>query len=299
MKQALSIRAVFKLLRVHQYAKNLLLIFPLLLAHEFTNTLAWVNCFLGFVSFSLLASCVYIINDRLDIESDRQHRTKKNRPLASGAISFQMAYVLLALCFAGAVLIALSLPIYFQITLLSYFILTLCYSLYLKRLLLVDVILLSLLYTVRIIAGGAVAGVLVSEWLLLFSFFIFTSLALLKRYTELYFAQQENTVGLIKGRGYKVTQISLIQMFGVASGFLSILVLALYIHSEKALLLYRFHEVLYLACPLLLYWIARVWLLASEGMVHEDPIVYALKDKASYAVVLAMFALGIIASSTF
>lgn len=299
MTQEFSIKAVFRLMRMHQYAKNMLLFLPLLLAHEFMNSLAWINCFFGFVSFSLLASCVYIINDRLDIEYDQQHRIKKNRPLASGAISFQMAYIVLALCFAWALLIALSLPIYFQITLLSYFILTLCYSLYLKRLLLIDVILLALLYTVRIIAGGAVAGILVSEWLLLFSFFIFTSLALLKRYTELHFAQQESIAGLIKGRGYKTTQISLIQMFGIASGFLSILVLALYIHSEKALLLYRFHEVLYLACPLLLYWIARVWLLASEGEVHEDPIVYALKDKASYGVVFAMFILGMVASSGF
>lgn len=289
------IKIILRTLRVHQYAKNFLIFIPMILGHEFMNLMSLNNCIAAFASFSLLASCVYIINDKVDIESDREHRTKKNRPIASGAISDRQTWALLAVCFIVSIVIALFLPRDFQLVLVAYFILTLLYSFYLKEKLLIDVILLSSLYTVRLIAGVMVVGSGISEWLLLFSLFIFTSLAFLKRYTELYFAKKEN-INMLKGRSYHVEHISVIQMFGVASGLISVLVFALYLNSDKAFLLYHTPILLYLICPLLTYWICRIWLLASEGLVHEDPVLYAIKDKASYIIVFIILLIGIAAA---
>ena len=289
------IKTYLRALRAHQYAKNILIFIPWLLAHQMMALPGLLNCCFAFISFSLLASSGYLLNDLIDLPSDRQHRTKKHRPLASGALSIRQGVVLFCVCFVTAWPIAMAVGSTFSLALACYFLLTILYSLYFKKLLLIDILLLSLLYTIRLIAGTIAAGVAYSEWLLLFSLFIFTSLAFLKRYTELYFAKKDN-VKLLKGRGYHVTQISAIKMFGIVSGYISILVFALYVNSAKAISLYQHYELLYLTCPLLIYWISRLWLIAADGKMHEDPVAFAIKDKASFVVVILIILTGIFAS---
>jgi len=280
-------------LRVHQWAKNALLAVPLLSAHLLFDQQAWINLILAFFSFGLVASATYLINDLLDLQSDRRHAKKRFRPLADGRIRIQSGIALCAMSAIAGLAIAVLLPPAFGIYLGIYIALTLSYSFDLKRRLLVDVIALALLYTLRILAGGAAIGVAVSEWLLMFSLFIFISLAFLKRVIELAGSTSDTKVA---GRGYSAIDIETARTIGVTSGLISVMVLSLYISSPAVTQLYRAPQVLWLMCPLLIYWISRIWFLAARGDVHHDPVVFALQDWRSYVVGAAGLVVMLIAT---
>jgi 4-hydroxybenzoate polyprenyltransferase len=280
-----SLKTWSKSLRLHQWLKNLLIFVPLLAAHELSNTGLVLASLLAFFAFGLCASSVYLLNDLLDLEDDRHHPTKRKRPLASGALPLTWGIGLFPVLLVSAfVLTVLFLPWRFAAVLVGYYVLTLAYSMYLKRQVMVDVVVLAILYTIRIIAGTAAIGAQPTFWLLAFSMFIFLSLALVKRYAELHSMQAR---GLVKtrGRGYVASDLSLISSLGTASGYLSVLVLALYIQDANTAKLYRNAQFIWLACPLLLYWISRTWIIAHRGLMHDDPIVFAARDRVSLAVV--------------
>jgi len=276
------LKQVAKALRVHQWAKNVLVFVPVIASHQLTNGRLLLQAGLAFFSFSLCASSVYIVNDCLDLESDRRHPRKRNRPFASGSLSIPFGLTLAAACLIGGVLLAFALPRLFLLVLVGYLALTTAYSFYLKQFVLLDVIVLAQLYTVRVYGGGAATGVAPSHWLLTFSLFLFLSLALVKRFTELRLMSQAEGEGL-PGRGYWVTDLEYISSIGTASGLLAVLVLALYISSKEVLLLYTHADVLWLVCPVMLYWISRVWMLAYRNRMDDDPVVFAVKDPKSYA----------------
>ena len=275
-------KTILRALRVHQYAKNALLGVPLVTAHLFLDAKAWANLILAFLCFSMLASATYIVNDLHDLPLDRKHKTKRFRPLASGAISIPfgigMAFVLASLSFG---LTLAFLPRLFLAFLLIYTFLTLFYSFDLKRRLIVDALTLAILYTLRIIAGAAAINVTLSQWLLMFSLFFFVSLALLKRAIELDGITDDKR---IPGRGYFPSDADIIRSIGPTSGVLAVLVFALYINSPEVTKLYSTPQMLWLLCPLLIYWITRIWFLANRGHVDQDPIVFALMDTRSYVV---------------
>jgi 4-hydroxybenzoate polyprenyltransferase len=269
-------------LRLHQWAKNLLLFVPLLAAHQLGQSQSLVSVVIGFLLFGLCASSVYLLNDFVDVRSDRQHPMKRFRPYACGEISAQavltVAGVFLAAAFVGAWYL---LPPSFIVALATYFVITVAYSAYLKRIVMVDVILLAVLYTIRIIAGACAFGGDLTFWLLGFSLFIFTSLALAKRYGELIDARALGEFDRPRGRGYVTSDLEMIASLGSASGYLSVMVLALYIQDQSTTALYRHPQLIWLACPLLLFWISRTWMLTHRGQMHQDPIVFALTDRVS------------------
>lgn len=281
-----TLRTLSKSLRLHQWLKNLLIFVPLLAAHKLTHPELVVAALLAFLAFGLCASSVYLLNDLLDLEDDRHHPTKRRRPLASGALPLSWGIGLLPVLLVGAFLLtAIFLPWRFAAVLLGYYALTLAYSMYLKRQVMVDVVVLAMLYTIRIVAGTAAIGAHLTFWLLAFSMFIFLSLALVKRYAELHSMQAR---GLVKtrGRGYVSGDLPLISSLGTASGYISVLVLAMYIQDGNTAKLYRHAQLIWLACPLLLYWVSRTWIIAHRGQMHDDPIVFAARDRVSLAVVL-------------
>lgn len=277
------IQAVAKAMRVHQWVKNVLLFVPLLLARRFDDLPLLVDAIAAFFAFSLCASAVYVGNDLSDIEADRHHPRKRKRPFAAGTLPLMFGPPLLLTLIAGAFTIsALMLPPMFMAMLVLYLVVNTLYSGLLKSKLLVDVMVLAGLYTLRIYAGGVATELLVSEWLLAFSIFIFTSLAFAKRYVELARIGREGAT-TAKGRGYQVDDLSLIESIGPTSGYLAVLVFALYVH-EGAPAVYPNKSLLWLTCPLLLYWITRLWFLAKRAELHEDPVVFAVTDKVSLAI---------------
>ncbi|HQY58293.1 MAG: UbiA family prenyltransferase [Nitrospira sp.] len=274
-------KQVAKALRVHQWAKNVLVFIPVVASHQITNRTLLLQATIAFLSFSLSASAVYIINDCLDLASDRRHPRKKDRPFASGNLSIPFGLLLAAGCLVGGIGLAFALPSSFLLVLAGYLVLTTGYSFYLKQFVLLDVIVLAQLYTVRVYGGGAATGVAPSHWLLTFSLFLFLSLALVKRFTELRLTSQSAGKEL-HGRGYWVTDLEHVSSIGTASGLIAVLVLALYISSKEVLLLYTHAEVLWLVCPVMLYWISRIWMLAYRNCMDDDPVVFAVKDSKSY-----------------
>ncbi len=277
------VQSVLKTLRPHQWIKNLIIFVPLLTSHQLNNATLLGDAILAFMAFSLCASSVYVLNDLLDLDADRHHPTKKLRPFAAGDLSLPAGFVLVFLLLAVSGGLALLLPRTFAVVLALYFALTTSYSWRLKQLMLLDVFFLAGLYTMRLIAGHEASGIAYSFWLLAFSMFIFLSLALVKRYLELLGLRQEDKHGA-KGRGYTANDLEMVATLGTTSGYLSALVLALYVNSSEVRVLYQHPTLLLLVCPLLLYWISRVWLIAHRGQMHEDPIVFALKDRASYVI---------------
>lgn len=280
-------------IRVVQWSKNLLLFVPLILAHQLFNASALINVMIGFFAFSFCASSVYLLNDVVDIQSDRAHPTKRNRPVAAGDISLQCAIgIAVALILLSATLaISVSLP--FAVLLATYWIATLLYTIELKKWMVVDVIILSTFYTVRLVGGAILADVELSPWLISFSTFFFLSLALCKRHVELIRTDKPND-----RRGYQRSDTTIISQLGVASGLIAVLIFALYIHeSEASVALYPHSAYLWFLCPILLYWIMRVWLLVQRGDMHDDPIVFALKDRASYLCAVLTVILTVVAST--
>jgi 4-hydroxybenzoate polyprenyltransferase len=305
-ERASPLKAWLKAIRLHQWAKNVLIFLPLLLAHVRTPGLV-AGAVLAFLSFGLCASATYIVNDLLDLDADRQHPRKRLRPFASGDLS-ALAGVLIVLLFLAASLtlamlvprviealspdFSLPYPHRFLAWLGIYLITTLAYSLRLKRVALVDVIVLSGLYTVRILAGSAATGVPVSTWLAGFSIFFFLSLAFVKRFAELENLRERGGVS-IGGRGYHIADIEQLRSFGSASGYASVVVLTLYISNLAAAQLYRHTNRLWLLVPVMLLWISRLWLQASRGQLDEDPVVYAITDRRSLLLGLVVIAIVI------
>lgn len=282
--KASSWRTIVRAMRAHQWVKNLLIFAPLVMAHELSNNLAIAASALAFVSFCGCASAVYIMNDLFDLESDRQHRSKKRRPLASGELAVSEAVFIFAALLLVAFIVSRGLASSFRLCLGLYFLLTCAYSLRLKQIPLIDIFVLAGLYTLRIIAGGYVTHIAVSPWLLAFSMFLFTSLACAKRYAELLAVKQASR-DRPSGRGYHTGDLNLVSQFGISSGYLAVLVMALYINSDAVRALYAYPNYLWLICPLLMYWISRIWLLTNRGRLHDDPIVFAIRDLTSYLVV--------------
>lgn len=293
-----SMRTWVRALRAHQWAKNVLLFVPLLAAHDVENAQSWLSMFLAFVAFSLCASSVYIGNDLFDLESDRKHPRKRHRPFASGQIPAWVGVALAPLLLACSLGIATLVGPRFLGWVGIYFGLTCAYSWGLKRVVLVDCIALAMLYTVRIIAGAAAANHVLSFWLLAFSVFLFLSLAFLKRYAELHGTDLGESEKL-HGRGYFSSDAGLILPLGVTAGYASVLVLALYLNSEAVLRLYRAPEIMWGSIPVLLFWVSWMWMQAHRGEMHDDPVVFALKDRgsllagASFALVLSLGAVGV------
>ena len=272
--------AVLQACRPQQWAKNLLLFLPMLLAHRLDLSTALAGG-IAFVAFSLCASGVYVTNDIGDVAADRQHPRKRWRPFASGRLRMTTGIQIAGLLFAAGLGLSWAcLPPAFLVLMLVYLVANLAYSSRLKQVPVLDVLVLACMYALRLEAGAVAAGVPLSDWFLTFSLFFFTSLAFAKRYTEL--RRLEAAGGSVAaGRGYEVADLRLLEMLGSASGYVSVLVLALYMNSDQMRSLYGQSRVLWLVCPLVLYWITRLWLLANRGRLDDDPVIFALRDRVS------------------
>jgi 4-hydroxybenzoate polyprenyltransferase/phosphoserine phosphatase len=280
-----NLKTYLKALRPHQWVKNILLFVPLVLSHEITSVDRIFDILISFFAMSLCASSIYILNDLLDIESDRYHSKKKNRPFAAGLISVPSGLAMSCLLLFISFLVGLLLLSHqFIIALLSYFILTTIYSLFLKKYLLLDVITLSALYSLRVYAGSVAISIFLTPWLIAFSSFFFLSLAFLKRYVEL----KEIEFGIykkLKGRSYISDDIQVVQTSGITSGYMSVLIFYLYITNSKEVAeLYSNQMWLWFIGPFLIYWLTRIWILAKRGNVDSDPILFAIKDGTSWII---------------
>lgn len=285
-------RPYIKALRPHQWLKNALVFVPMLAAHR-TDTDIVLNSVLAFVCFCLVASSVYILNDLLDLSADRSHPRKRLRPLASGRVPIAHASALaLALLVAGFALALLTAGS-FLLVILIYYLLTVAYSLAIKRLIVIDICALAALYTLRIVAGGAATGIEISIWLLAFSIFFFLSLAAVKRQAELVDSVTRGALS-VNGRGYQTDDLPIVSMISISAGYVCVLVMALYVNSPAVTRLYAHPEALWGVCVVLLYWITRMVMVAHRGQMHDDPLVYAVTDRASQIclILIAAFAIG-------
>jgi 4-hydroxybenzoate polyprenyltransferase len=281
-------------LRVHQSLKNLLLFLPLIAAHEVTDLQTVLRAAIGFIAFSLMAFSVYLLNDTLDIPSDRAHPRKRRRPIAAGWISPLTAIGVAGVLAVVSLVIAIFLGGSFLAVLIVYAALTTSYSFWFKRVALVDIVVLALLYMIRIVAGAVVTDIPLSFWFTAVSLFLFLSLALVKRYAEAH--QARSDARAIHGRGYAGDDIHAILALGTSSGVAAVLLTAIYIQSDSVAQLYPAPAALWLVIPLLFYWVANLWLKAGRGLMHDDPLVFALKDRASL-VAAALVVLVFVAAS--
>lgn len=278
-----TLRTLRKMLRAHQWLKNVLVAVPMVLSHEYFNPLMLVQCVLAFAAFSAAASAIYILNDFFDLALDRKHPTKRNRPFANGTLSMPFGFAAMGALLLVALGIALPLGWQFQAVLLAYLASTTAYSFAIKRMLLLDVLALAGLYTLRLLAGATATGVGVSFWLLAFAIFFFLSLALVKRYVEL--RQSSLEVGKrIAGRGYRAEDQEIIAQAGMAASFSAALVLALYIQSDEVRELYAHPWMIWPLAPIVLYLTMRVWILGRRDEMHDDPVVFIITDWRSQLV---------------
>ncbi len=269
-----------RLFRMHQWSKNLLLLLPLLAGHVISIQ-AWGGAALGVVSFCCVASAGYVVNDLLDLQADRNHPRKRRRPLAAGNIPISHAVLVAVALVLAALLLAALVNFQFLAILLVYLVGTLAYSLYCKRRAPLDVFLLASLYVVRVLAGGLAAGVPVSAWLLTFAFFMFLSLALVKRHTELLSVSQGRPGKPLHGRGWRLSDLSLIRSLGMGAGVGSAVILAIYLQNPASARLYANPELLILSIITTQMWLAHVWLASLRGRMHDDPLVFAMRDRMS------------------
>jgi 4-hydroxybenzoate polyprenyltransferase len=286
--------AIIAVLRPAQWVKNLLVFVAALTSHRIVDAVAWQLLLPLFAAHCLLSSAAYVVNDAFDVAADRAHPGKANRPFASGALPRSAAWWLAPALLAGAVALAWRLPLAAQAVLAAYAATTLLYSLWLKRVLWLDVLVLAGLYTLRVLAGAFAIAVVPSEWLLAFAMFVFVSLAALKRYAEL----RAHGAEQLAGRGYLAADAPTVLAFGAAAGVAAVLVLALYTSSDAVRALYGNPAWLWLACPLLWYWLARAWTLAHRGVLRGDPVLFALRDGPSLAVAGAFAAVLALAVGT-
>jgi len=276
-----NLLALVKAMRPHQWLKNLLVFVPIVVSHKVHDIDLMLNCIIGFIAFCLCASSVYLLNDLLDLDADRQHPRKRKRPFAAGNLPITTGVIAMGVLLLGAFLLGMLLPPMFLPVLVFYYLVTLAYSIWLKRAALVDGLVLAGLYTLRLIAGAAAIAVLPSFWLLAFSIFIFLSLAFIKRYSELLSVSLTDDSRLA-GRGYKPVDMETLAQLGTASGYLAVLVLALYINGDKVDQLYARPEALWMLCPMMLYWVSRMWLLTRRGDMHDDPVVFTMRDMRTW-----------------
>ncbi len=281
-----GLKVVLKALRVHQWAKNALIFVPVAAAHQLGEATVLLHSLMAFMAFSLCASSVYLLNDMLDLAADRQHHSKCKRPFASGQLSLLFGLLAAPVLLVVALALSLFLPVKFLLVLGAYYAVTLAYSFGLKKLVMIDVLTLAGLYTVRIVAGAAATSIPLSFWLLMFAVFIFLSLAIVKRYAELHVMKQQGKLKA-QGRGYQVEDLALLQSLGGASGYLSVLVLALYLNSPDVSVMYHHPKMVWALVPIMLYWVSRIWMQTHRGQMHDDPLVFALKDRISLLTGLA------------
>lgn len=280
---ATGIKTVIKAMRVYQWSKNVLIALPLFTSHRMFDPAPVLLAVQGFFAFSFCASALYLINDIMDLASDRQHPRKRTRPFAAGTLSVPFGIGLAAVLFAASAALAVNTNA--LLLLIGYALTTLGYSFYFKRLLMLDVVILAGFYTLRLLYGGIVTGIRVSIWTLAFSMFLFFSLALGKRISELRMRNIAADAAL-PGRGYSGSDLDLLSAFGAASACLSVMVLILYINSPEVLPLYHRPFVLFGIPPLLIYWLSRFLILSNRGYLHDDPVVFALRDRASIGVLI-------------
>lgn len=281
-------------MRPHHWVKNLLVFTPMVFHHSFSDVRAWALSCLAFALFCLATSAVYLLNDLLDVESDRRHPIKQLRPFAAGTLRIEDGLLAAGGLLASAFGISLAaLPIEFTLALLAYVVLNALYSTWLKRKVMIDILVLAGFYSLRIVAGGAATDIVPSEWLLALSMFMFLSLALLKRHGELLRLRNSGQVRT-DNRGYRVVDLETLEQMGSASGFLAVLVLALYINSSQVAGHYSRPGYLWLICPLLLYWVGRNWIWARRGAIAEDPLIFAIKDGVSRMVLMLIALLGVL-----
>jgi len=285
---------LFKAMRPRQWLKNLLVFLPMLAGHALTAQAA-AQSLLAFGAFCLCASSAYLLNDTLDAENDRAHPTKHARPIASGRLPVPVALWASALLAPLAMVMALAGGTALLVAVAVYFLATVGYTLYLKQILMIDIVALAILYTLRILGGGASTGIAPSFWLLTFSFFLFLSLALLKRHGELLNLEARGK-RTSRGRGYTVGDRAPIGMMGVNAAFMSVLIFVLYFNSDNVARLYRTPALLFAVVPLLVFWLGRLWTLSFRGEINEDPLLYVSRDPVSLLVIAACMGLGAAAS---
>lgn len=286
-----SLRPYVTALRPHQWLKNMLIFLPMLAGHQL-DAATFVSSILAFIAFSLVASSVYVLNDLLDLNADRAHPRKRLRPFASGAVAIGHGGILaLGLLTAGTAVASL-IGWTFLLTLAAYYVITIAYSLWIKRKIIIDICILAGLYTMRILAGGVATGVELSVWLFAFSIFFFFSLASVKRQAELVDMAERGTL-TAKGRGYHVEDLPVISMIGLAASYISVLVMALYVNSPAVQELYSLPGALWGICCMLLYWLTRMVLLTHRGLMDDDPVVFAAKDRVSQVCFVFMLAFAV------
>lgn len=277
-----TLRAHLRALRMHQWAKNLLVFLPVIAGHSFADPARLLAAIVALFAFCFAASSAYIVNDLLDLPGDRDHPRKRFRPFAAGDVSATRGLAMAVALMAAAIGLAALLPVQFLSVLVCYVVATLAYSLVLKRRLLIDVITLGGLYTLRVLGGVVAVGQEVSPWLLMFSLFLFLSLAAVKRCSELV-ARREAGKPPPPGRGYRIDDLQVLFPLGAAAGFAAVLVVMLYLSSPEVARLYSHPLRMWLICPLLTYWISRVLVISSRNELHDDPVIFALTDKVSWA----------------
>lgn len=289
-----SIKPYLKALRPHQWIKNTLVFLPMLAAHQVDAQTLRLSLF-AFVSFCLIASSVYIVNDLLDLAADRAHPRKRLRPLASGSISVAHGvWMAFGTLLAGAAVAAV-VGADFLLVMAAYYALTLAYSLQLKKCIVIDICVLAGLYSIRILAGGVATKIHLSVWLLAFSTFFFLSLAAVKRQAELVDSAGRGDLEA-SGRGYHVDDLPIIAMVAIGAGYVAVLVLALYLNSPTVAQLYARPEALWGVCVVILYWITRAVMIAHRGLMHDDPVIFALRDAGSHVCLLLIVAFGLVAA---
>jgi 4-hydroxybenzoate polyprenyltransferase len=286
-----GMRVYLGALRLHQWTKNLLVFLPLIAAHKLSDLTLLVSAVYAFFAFSLCASGIYLLNDLFDIPADREHPRKRYRALAAGSLSSAHAMSMATFLVIGGISLAFALPIKFMALLAAYLGISFTYSVWLKKVVLLDVIALASVYTLRILGGGAAVSIEPSFWLLALSVFLFLSLAMVKRYSELQATQRIGKLSL-RARGYVVEDLETLAGLGQASGYMAVLVLGLYINGDMVRNMYSHPMLLWFLCLVLLYWISRVWIIARRGQMHDDPVVFAIRDRISLASAIA--ALGVL-----
>lgn len=285
-----GVGAALRAMRPHQWLKNLLIFAPMVAAQEFA-ALTLQQSLLAFAAFALVASSVYLLNDLLDLQADRAHPRKRERPLASGALALVHGMAMVPVLLLAGMALALALSPLFLAVLLGYYALTLAYSVWLKRKVLIDIFVLAALYALRVVAGAAATGIVLSVWLVAFSVFFFLALAAVKRQAELVDAAQRGLADPA-GRGYRLGDLPIVSQMAMASGFVAVLVMMLYLNSPEVLARYPRPDLLWGACLVLLYWLARMVMVAHRGRMHDDPVVFAARDRVSlisFALMVALF----------
>jgi 4-hydroxybenzoate polyprenyltransferase/phosphoserine phosphatase len=287
-----SLKDYARALRLHQWLKNLLVFVPAFTAHHFDGA-TMLACLIAFLSFSLCASSVYLLNDLLDLRSDRDHPTKRSRPFASGQVDILHGIALFPAILLLSLGIGLLLPWKFPLALAVYYGLTLSYSMYLKRQVILDVVALASLYGMRLVGGAAAISVTLSPWILTFAIFIFLSLALVKRWTELVERISQGK-GEMTGRGYRLADLPVLQTMATSSGYVAVLIFGLYINSPIVSTLYSQPDTLWAIPLILLYWVSRIMILTHRGEMHDDPVLFAAKDRVSL-ICAALMVLAVVA----